>query len=206
MHLRLLILPTCVGFRYGPPGHVLRRFSRRRILLPSLARRPAPPRLASERISPLLNGSASGRGSFTPRHVRFASRLRSPEGWQILHCLTIGYGPRPRLRLRLSRGGLPLPSAPSAFGGRGLHPPFRYLCLHSLFRFLQKPSRVFLHGLAERSPTSRSLRNESAVSAPRLAPLHCLRGGARPVSCYALFQGMAASEPTSWLSSHPHFI
>ena len=72
--------------------------------------------------------------------------------------------------------------------------------------FLQRPSRVLLHGLVQRSPTSQPQRVESGVSAPRLAPLHCLRGGARPVSCYALFQGMAASEPTSWLSLHPHFI
>ena len=50
------------------------------------------------------------------------------------------------------------------------------------------------------------LRHESAASVRRLAPLHCLRTGARPVSCYALFQGMAASEPTSWLSLHPHII
>ena len=50
------------------------------------------------------------------------------------------------------------------------------------------------------------LRHESAASVRRLAPLHCLRTGARPVSCYALFQGMAASEPTSWLSAHPHLI
>ena len=49
-------------------------------------------------------------------------------------------------------------------------------------------------------------RHESAASVRCLAPLHCLRAGARPVSCYALFQGMAASEPTSWLSVHPHFI
>ena len=47
---------------------------------------------------------------------------------------------------------------------------------------------------------------DPAASVRRLAPLHCLRGDARPVSCYALFQGMAASEPTSWLSAHPHII
>ena len=31
-------------------------------------------------------------------------------------------------------------------------------------------------------------------------------GDPRPVSCYALFQGMAASEPTSWLSMHSDFL
>ena len=49
-------------------------------------------------------------------------------------------------------------------------------------------------------------RRESAASVPCLAPLHCLRAPARPVSCYALFQGMAASEPTSWLSVQAHLI
>ena len=118
----------------------------------------------------------------------------------------IGYGFRPRLRGRLTQGRLPLPWKPRASGGRGSHPSFRYLCLHSLFRLLQRPSRARLHGSAECSPTSRAIRRESAASAPCLAPLHCLRADARPVSCYALFQGMAASEPTSWLSAHPHLI
>ena len=68
------------------------------------------------------------------------------------------------------------------------------------------PRGVRLHGLTECSPTSHALRHESAASVICLAPLHCLRADARPVSCYALFQGMAASKPTSWLSSHPHFI
>ena len=44
------------------------------------------------------------------------------------------------------------------------------------------------------------------VSVCLLAPLHCLRTLARPVSYYALFQGMAASEPTSWLSAQTHII
>ena len=47
---------------------------------------------------------------------------------------------------------------------------------------------------------------DPAASAPCLAPLHCLRAPARPVSCYALFQGMAASGPTSWLSAQAHLI
>ena len=58
----------------------------------------------------------------------------------------------------------------------------------------------------ECSPTARTLWCGPGTSVPRLAPLHCLRTHARPVSCYALFQGMAASKPTSWLSVHPHFI
>jgi hypothetical protein len=47
---------------------------------------------------------------------------------------------------------------------------------------------------------------DSVASVYRLAPLHCLRMTTRPVSYYALFEGMAASKPTSWLSSQSHII
>ncbi len=38
------------------------------------------------------------------------------------------------------------------------------------------------------------------ASAPRLMPDYYRRPAARPVSCYALFKGIAASKLTSWLS------
>ena len=118
----------------------------------------------------------------------------------------VGYAPQPRLRGRLTPRGLPLRGNPQVSGGRGSHPSLRYSCLHSLFRLLQRPSRRRLPRSAECSPTARAVRRGPAASVPCLAPLHCLRGDARPVSCYALFQGMAASGPTSWLSAHPHII
>jgi hypothetical protein len=40
----------------------------------------------------------------------------------------------------------------------------------------------------------------SASSAPRFMPDYYQCTAARPVSCYALFEWMAASKPTSWLS------
>ena len=107
--------------------------------------------------------------------------------YRIINRFPIGYGFLPRLRGRLTRGRLPLPRKPQAFGGRGSHPSFRYLCLHSLLSFLQNRSRVFLHRLAQCSPTNHNLRYDSGISVPCLAPLHCLRTDARPVSCYALF-------------------
>ena len=45
-----------------------------------------------------------------------------------------------------------------------------------------------------------------AASAACFSPGHFRRGSSRPVSCYALFECMAASEPTSWLSSRPHIL
>ena len=47
---------------------------------------------------------------------------------------------------------------------------------------------------------------EPAASVSRLSPGHFRRGASRPVSCYALFECLAASEPTSWLSLKPHIL
>ena len=44
------------------------------------------------------------------------------------------------------------------------------------------------------------------VSVVCFSPGHFRRRASRPVSYYALFEWMAASEPTSWLSSRPHIL
>jgi len=44
------------------------------------------------------------------------------------------------------------------------------------------------------------------ASVDSLMPDHFRRRVARPVSYYALFQGMAASKPTSWLSKQPNLL
>ena len=143
---------------------------------------------------------------FSRRTSPHASCPRNWKKYRTLDRFPIDYAFPPRLRGRLTRGRLPLPRKPWVFGGRGSHPSFRYLCLHSLLIVLQSPSQVLLLRLYQCSPTNHYLCNESGISVPCLAPIHCLRKNARPVSCYALFQGMAASKPTSWLSVHLHFI
>lgn len=40
----------------------------------------------------------------------------------------------------------------------------------------------------------------------QLSPVYCRRMSTRPVSCYALFKGMAASKPTSWLSKQLYLL
>ena len=47
---------------------------------------------------------------------------------------------------------------------------------------------------------------QTTVSVTGLMPDNYRRRVARPVSYYALFQGMAASKPTSWLSGRPNFL
>ena len=48
--------------------------------------------------------------------------------------------------------------------------------------------------------------SDSLVSVVRFSPGHFRRRTSRPVSYYALFEWMAASEPTSWLSSKSHIL
>jgi hypothetical protein len=86
-----------------------------------------------------------------------------------VHLVSIGYGSRPRLRGRLTLRGLALRRNPWTFGGRVSHPPCRYSCPHSHFRYLHGPSQVPLHRLTERSATA-CLRKPTA-SADGLSPV-----------------------------------
>ena len=54
------------------------------------------------------------------------------------------------------------------------------------------------------SPTNHL--SDSLASASGFSPGHFRRGTSRPVSYYALFERVAASEPTSWLSSKSHIL
>ena len=49
-------------------------------------------------------------------------------------------------------------------------------------------------------------QREPVASVSRFSPGHLRRTITRPVSYYALFKCMAASEPTSWLSSQLHIL
>ncbi len=71
-----------------------------------------------------------------------------------INLIPIDYACRPRLRSRLTLRRLALRRNPWTFGERVFHPLCRYSCQHSLFRYLQMPSRVILHRLTERSATA----------------------------------------------------
>jgi hypothetical protein len=87
-----------------------------------------------------------------------------------INLVPIGYGSRPRLRGRLTLRGLALRRNPWTFGGRGSHPPDRYSCQHSHFRYLQHASRHTFAGLrnAPLPPPSKSgVRGFGAWLEPR---------------------------------------
>ena len=120
-----------------------------------------------------------------------------------LRLLSIGYAFRPRLRPRLPQGRSALPWKPWIFGREDSHLP---LATHSGIlssRFSTAPSGA-ASSMRQCSPTDAFLH--PAASAACFSPGNFRRRASRPVSCYALFQCMAASEPTSWLSLKPHIL
>ena len=80
------------------------------------------------------------------KHVQLSvfvttTRLRN------INLIPIDYGFRPRLRGRLTLGGLTLPRNPWAYGESVSHTLCRYSCQHSHFRYLQHPSQDTFTGL-----------------------------------------------------------
>ena len=116
--------------------------------------------------------------------------------------LSIGYVFRPRLRPRLTQGRSALPWKPWIFGLKDSH---LHLATHS--GILSSIQSTAPSGTA----SSRLECSSTNLSIPQLrcsvsAPLHFRRRTSRPVSCYALFERVAASGPTSWLFLNPHIL
>ena len=146
----------------------------------------------------LFPGTASPPGQ-SSKAKRYKRSVTIP--WLTnINVIPIDYAFRPRLRDRLTLRRLTLRRNPWTFGDTVFHSVYRYSCQHSHFRWLQKPSRVFLHDLTERSATARqpakidepkaSARGLSPVTSSAQKPLF------RPVSCYAFFKGwLLLSQP-----------
>ena len=117
--------------------------------------------------------------------------------------LCIGYASRPRLSSRLTQGRLASPWKPWAYGGGAFHAA---LATHAS---ILTPGRS-TGGRPPASPRTGSSPTTSYALVRRfgavLSPVYCRRMSTRPVSCYALFEWVAASEPTSWLSGQTHIL
>ena len=106
-----------------------------------------------------------------------------------MNLLPIDYAFRPRLRSRLTLGGLTFPRNPWVCGEQVSHLFFRYLCHHSHFRFVHRSSRSDF-SLPRNAPLPLIVYRYTISPKLRwcaLAPLHFRRKIARPVSYYALF-------------------
>ena len=135
----------------------------------------------------------------TPNPIRLCS-LRDPSSsdWlRNINLIAIDYAFRPRLRYRLTLRRLALRRKPWVFGGGVFHPPCRYSCQHSRFRYLQPTSQLTFAGIRNAPlPPPKG----PVASAPCLAPVNLPRRPTRPVSYYAFFKGwLLLSQPPGCL-------
>ena len=70
----------------------------------------------------------------------------SSKWYRNINLFAIDYASRPRLRPRLTPGGLALPGNPWVFGDRVSHPVYRYSCQHNLLENLQSSFRSVFDG------------------------------------------------------------
>ena len=137
----------------------------------------------------------AGRGRLSPRSVcyRRPPRFDLRHGWRNINRLPIGYAPGPRLRTRLTLGGLTFPRKPCAFGGRASHPSCRYSFRHKHSSTLHRSLRSGFAAADDALLPLLRVRDCGTTLSPR----HFRRGMARPVSCYALLKWWLL------LSQHP---
>ena len=140
-----------------------------------------------------------------PAHTSFM-RPRSSDirQYRNLNLSSIGYASRPRLRSRLPQSRSALLWKPWIFGRKDSH-----LTLATHSGILSSINSTTPFGMASplmQCSSTNSSFDGSSASVSCFSPGNFRRGTSRPVSYYALFQWMAASEPTSWLSSRSHIL
>ena len=150
---------------------------------------PLPPGFAKVAGTPLAPGFPFPASAFlTCPHSSVIPQYRN------LHLLSIGYDSRPRLRPRLTQSRSALLWKPWIFGREDSH-----LSLATHSGILSSYPSTAPSGTA--SSVLRMLlyhsHCESTASVSCFSPGHFRRRNSRLVSCYALFECMAASEPTS---------
>jgi hypothetical protein len=151
VRLGILYLTTCVGLGYGPCVCSLEAF------LGSIGSPNSPHPvmhhlwdLCDIRIYLDVVCHPEGIGSATFWVVsRMDSSRARTHGYGNINPLSIDYACRPRLRSRLTLGGLAWPRNPWSFGGQGSHLPYRYSCLHSHSRILHHTITRWLHWIQD---------------------------------------------------------
>ena len=139
-----------------------------------------------------------------PSHLPRLPHQSSPHTrlWNV-NQISVAYALRPRLRARLTPGGRTCPGKPWDSGGGDSHPPFRYSCPHNRWQAVHGCSR------ARFAPACHAPLPVHIVLRVFGAPLDSRSFSARDLSASQLLrtvQMVAASKPTSWLSTRPHIL
>ena len=129
-------------------------------------------------------------------------------GYGNINPLSIDYACRPRLRSRLTLGGLACPRNPWSFGGQGSHLPIRYSCLHSHSHTLHNSITRLLHRMQDAPLPNVTPKGVlvAATSAVCLSPATLSAHNHLTSELLRTLSRVAASKPTSWLSSRLHIL
>ena len=139
--LRILIPSTCVGLGYGLIYNSLRSFSWKHRITNFVLRLVITSQAIRVADLPTTHPTCLNRDNQTPWFATFLRHSFSQTLYtkhRNINLLSIAYAFRPRLRYRLTLGGVTWPRNPWIFGGRGSRPPYRYLCHHQLLWDLQR--------------------------------------------------------------------
>ena len=127
--------------------------------------------------------------------------------------LSIDYACRPRLRSRLTQGGLAWPWNPWSFGGRVSHPSFAtHACILTRVASTAGSPRCFTRHTTLPYPSTRLDHEGLAIGVNDTASAVCLSPAtlsARNHLTSELLRTLsrvAASKPTSWLSVRLHIL
>ncbi len=138
-------------------------------------------------------------------------------GYGNINPLSIDYASRPRLRPRLTQGGLAWPWNPWSSGGRVSHPAFAtHACIltrststaGSLRRFPGTTTLPYppTHLDQPRKEAGRAQRVSATASAVCLSPATLSARNHLTSELLRTLSRVAASKPTSWLSMRPHIL
>jgi hypothetical protein len=174
-------------------------------------------------VTPVNTLAYYRRGSrapqLSPEGFRCFGRLAIPDSaWAVLrrygniNPLSIDYACRPRLRSRLTQGGLTWPWNPWSFGGRVSHPSFAtHACiLTRVASTTGSPRRFTRHTTlpypsTRLDPKTRQCVNDT-TSAVCLSPATLSARNHLTSELLRTLSRVAASKPTSWLSMQLHIL
>src|ERR1700712_984416 len=129
--------------------------------------------------------------------------------------LSIDYACRPRLRSRLTQGGLAWPWKPCSFGGRVSHPSFathaciltRVASTAGLHRRFTRHTTLSYHSVRLDPPKGRpGCYTKSTTSVVCLSPVTLSARNHLTSELLRTLSRVAASKPTSWLSLQLHIL
>jgi hypothetical protein len=134
-------------------------------------------------------------------------------GYGNINPLSIDYACRPRLRSRLTQGGLTWPWNPWSFGGRVSHPSFAtHACILTRVASTAGSPRRFTRHTTLPYPSTRldtrclAIGVNVTASAVCLSPATLSARNHLTSELLRTLSRMAASKPTSWLSVRLHIL